>query len=515
MASIRERLTGTGREKQLREDLQTALAQVGLVEENMRELELAISGDAEWRRLGLEIDREFTRTGLDDIVKLSRAMYLSHPLIQRAVNVRAYYVWAQGWSYQAHDDRVQAEVVDPMTSDEYNRSEYYGHQSRILTDLDQMCDGNIFLPLFTNDNGDVSVRSIPVEEIREIHTSPKDNQRVRYYRRYWSQQEFDESTGRVNVQTYEKLYPDARYYPNNRPESIGGIDVLWHAPILHQRTGGLKQMRFGIPETYAALDWARAYRKFLEDWHTIVASLAKFAWRATTTGKSKSEKVKRKLGSTMTPEEPVERQRAPIPGSVWMGGPDDSITPINKSGAHTSSEDAKPSRLMVASAMDLPDTILSNDPQQGALATAQTLDRPTELAMLSRQQMWRELDQRIFRYRIDAMVRRSKLPGRIEPDVDGTFVEPTLDAAVDVKFPPILEHDIGEMVSAIVTAATLDGKVEAGTVPRDRLASLLMTTVGVEDVEAALDDLEDQEAEQIAGAVERLAEVIGANGDRR
>src|SRR6185503_16182739 len=128
----------------------------------------------------------------------------------------------------------------------------------------------------------------------------------------------------------------------------------------------------------------------------------------------------------------------------------------------TSAEDAKPSRLMVGAAMDLPDTILSGDPQQGNLATAKTLDRPTELAMRSRQSAASDWHARIFRYTVDAKVRRGKLPGRIEAYGGETEVEPGVDATVNVVFPPILEHDTQQTVAAIVSAATLDGKSEAG-----------------------------------------------------
>lgn len=494
----------------LREELRSERWQSQLLEENLWVLEQQIVGDEEFRRLGMQTNMEFTRRGLDDLVNVSRVMYLSNPLLQRAINVTTYYTWAQGYEFHAEDDRIQQEVVEQQLQDEGNQLELYGHQAAILTDVDQQCDGNIFLALFTDSFGNVKVRTVPTDEIREIITNPLDRQDVWYYRRTWGQMEFDQVTGISTARTYEALYPDIRYNPSAQPASIGGVDVMWDAPIIHQKTGGFKRMQFGVPQTYAALDWARAYKKFLEDWHTIVASLARFAWQATSK-KSKREKLKDRLGiGTPTgneleePETPVARRRPPVPGSVFAGGEDDKITAINKTGASPSAEDAKPSRMMVAAAMDLPDTILSGDPQQGALATAKTLDRPTELGFLSRQAMWASLHARIFRYTVDAKVRRGRLPGRVVRDGFGSYVEPRIDPSVEMQFPPVLEHDITETVNAIVAAATLEGKTDAGTIPRQETSQLLMNALGVDDVQDKLDELNDIQQAQVDAAVQAL-----------
>lgn len=475
-------LDGRRAERQLREQLQQERWQNTFLAESMAALESQMV-DEGWRRLVTNLDREFTRAGLDDLMKMSRAMYLSHPLIQRAVNVRAYYTWAQGVSFGAADDRVQAEVVDPLISDDRNGAELYHHQARILADVDQQTDGNIFHALFTADNGDIQIRAVPAEEIRNIHTKPGDRGERWFYRRVWSEDEFDLNTGSVRAVPREVLYPDylhpaLRGAGGSKPESIGGIEVRWDAPIIHQRTGGLRHQQFGIPETYAALDWARAYRKFLEDWHTIVSSLARFAWRLTVKG-SKVKDAKRRLASTISPESPGESNPPTSAGSVFVGSADQEMTPIPKTGATTSAEDGRPSRLMVAAAMDLPDTILSGDTNQGTLATAKSLDRPTELAIRSRQSMWADHHRAIFSYAVWARLERhGKLPSSVDPQVT-------------VSFPSVLEHDVEMMVRAIVSAATLDGKVEAGTIPRDQLSRMLLQALNVEDVESVLDDLEN------------------------
>lgn len=465
--------------------------QMDLMEENLRQLETAAQ-DGEWRELGTNLQREFTRAGLDDLVTLSRAMYLSHPLIQRAVNITTYYTWGQGVEFNA-DERIMDEVIGPMVREDSNQMELYSHQARLLTDVDQIVDGNIFIALFKGKPP--LLRSIPSEEIRQIHRNPDDRNEVWFYRREWGASEFDLVSGSEVNKERKCLYPDIGFDPQSKPDTVGGIEVKWDAPVIHQKVGGLKQMAFGVPGTYAALDWARAYKKFLEDWHTIVSSLARFSWKVSTKG-SKVASVKQKMSTAISDSSPEETNPSMPAGSAWIGTPDDQITPIAKTGAHTSSDDARPSRLMVGAAMDLPDTILSGDADVGNLATAKSLDRPTELAMASRQMLWSHFHQRVFGWAIEQAVQ------------EGRLSVPEDEREVKVSFPPIIEHDQKDTISSIISAATLDGKIEAGTMPREELARMLMTTLGVENVQEQLDMLDTEDRAEVEQAVERLREVL-------
>jgi hypothetical protein len=164
---------------------------------------------------------------------------------------------------------------------------------------------------------------------------------------------------------------------------------------------------------------------------------------------------------------------------------------------------------MVASGMNIPDTILSNDPQQGALATAQTLDRPTELFILSEQETEAQLRRDIVRYNVDAKVRIGALPGKITWDDEGNqHIDPDVDPTLEVSFPPILEHDQLEVVKSIVAAATLEGRAEAGTIPPHKLSEMLMEVLGVEDIEEAIKELDEAEEDELKQSVEDLKNQI-------
>lgn len=470
------------------------------LQESMRDLETQIV-DEGWARLTTRLEQDFTRAGLDDLIEISGAMYLSHPLIHRAVNVRGFYVFAQGMSIQARERTAQEKYVAPFVDEMGNQAALFSHQARLLTDIDQQCDGNTFFALFTRpQDGMVRVRTVPTNEIREIITNPDDITDVWFYRRVWCVREWRIEQGRVIERRGEALYPDFRYQPSFRPTTAGDIPIHWDAPIIHQRTGGRKNMLFGVPETYAALDWARAYRKFLEDWHTIVASLARFAWRVSVRG-TKVRRTKDRFQSTLSESEATDTNPARPAGSLFVGTENDRIEAIGKSGATTSADDARPSRLMVGAAMDLPDTILAGDAEVGNLATAKTLDRPTELSFLSRQTMWGDHASAILHYRYEQAIRYAS--ARDE------------DPEINVSFPPILEHDPEATVRAIVLAATLDGKVEAGTIPREELVRLLMQAVGVTNVDDAIAQLADEEVDALARATTELARLLKERNDEQ
>lgn len=476
--------------------LKEAEAQNAYLSESLQSLERHMMEDEGWRRMSLEGDLEFTRSGIDRAIEVSRAMYMSHPLIRRAINVTNYYTWAQGVTISSEDEQIQTEIIDPIINDHKNSAELFSAQARVLTDVDQMVEGNNFFQLRTDPVGHIDIRSIPTREIREIYKDPEDSQQVMYYKRVWVEASLDINNGIQNQTERTAYYPDWTYDPTVKPNTIGSYPVEWDSPIIHQRTGGLKRMSFGFPETYAAMDWARAYRRFLEDWHSMVASLSRFAWRMTAT-KNRMKQAKAKLTSSMGSDgQGLETNEQTPAGAVAMGS---DITPIPKTGATTSADDARASRLMVASATDLPDTILSSDPQQGALATAKTLDRPTELYIMHRQAMWSAFYTDIFEYAIRAKANRGRFP-----------TTPRREHGIEVTFPSVLEHSTKDNIEAIVTAATLAGKADAGTVPREVLAKLLMEAIGVDDIETALGKLEDVERDEIDGAVEALREAARA-----
>ena len=452
---------------------------LGLLEERMAELELALD-DEGWSRLANGGENEFSRDGLDRIIRRSRLFYLANPLINRGVEIQRLYVFGQGVSFGAEDERVN-EVVKGFLG--LNKREF-SHQALGAKEVELACTGNLFFRLFPNiSSGEVRVRMVPVDEIRQIVTNPEDRSEPWYYLRHWTD---------AQKRPQEALYPDWEYVPEGRKPMIYNVEgvnlaVDWTTPIYHVKVGGFGHMRFGMPETYSALDWARAYQQFLQDWFSIVKAYSRFAWRHTAKGGARSvAAAKAKLGTSITGGGPYETNPPPMPGALISMGEGQSLDPIRTAGATTKAEDGRRGLLMVAAAMGLPETFMG-DASVGSLATARSLDRPTELKFRDRQMLLSGVFGELLQYAIDRAMQAPSgaLPATLKED----------ERHIDISFPSILEQDVAESIGAIVSAVTLDGSIDAGVLDKRNLRRLLLTALGEDDVDELLDQLDELDQE--------------------
>lgn len=463
----------------LEQELARSNQSADMLSESLAELELALE-DAGWVRLGLWSQYEFSRAGIEQMVRYSRLMYLKNPLIRRGVNVKTFYVWGQGYEISARDQNVK-DAINLFLEDEGNEQCLFSRTAAMMRDQDLQTDGNVFFALFPNRvTGHVKVRTIPIEEITEIFTNPDDRNEPWFYRRVWSQETITSDGARSNTER-DEWYPDWRYRPTRgtgagvswrtspreaqsvRPTNIAGKVINWQTPIMHVKVGHTSQMRFGVPEVYPALDWAKAHTKFLEDGATIMRSLSAFAWKLSAPKKTRTDAKQRMATTLGTGGLNGETNPPPIAGAIQMlPEGTEGMVPINKSGATIGLDDGRHFRLQVASAMGLPDTFLSGDIDVGNHATAATMDRPTELMMLARQELWREVLLDLCGFAVEWNVRSvaGQLTGTVLRDQTGNDVvsiDGVADDAIDVNFPPILEHDVQAVLAALVNLATLGG----------------------------------------------------------
>lgn len=468
----------TLRERVVRRDESLAL-----LSERLAELEFAIE-DREWERLSAESRREFSRKALAAIVDQARAAYLKNPLIKRSVKVKTDYVFSLGINIVAKDPALN-DVVQAIINDPDNQVEVFSHQARLAKEDELQVEGNLFFVFFTNPKtGRTKLRTIPVDEIADIITNPDDAKEPWYYKRVYQRRVLDTTTGQTRTQEETVWHPCYRYRPvGGWPDVIGGKRVV-KAPIFHVKVGGFSHMRFGVPEVYAALDWSKAHKSFLEDWATIVKSYARFAWRLTTRGGLAGVKaVKDKLATTLGLAN-QEKNPAPTAGSILISSEGQKVEPIRTQGATTAAADGRYLLLQVAAAVGLPETFFG-DTQSGTLATARSLDRPTELAMHSRQQLWAWIITTILGYALEEYADANAAFGfryAIEDDREVPVWPAELDRRIDVTFPDILERDVDAIIRAIVQFATLDGKGLAGTIDLKTLVRLGLEALGVPNV---------------------------------
>lgn len=490
-----------------------SLAQVNEeLQERLATLELALE-DEGWYRLSGESENEFSRAGLTTICNLARLYWLKNPLVRRMVAVMAFYVFGQGVQIRANDAEINA-VVQEFLDDSKNKVELTAHQAMMIKERELTLFANLFFVFFRNQSsGAVRVRTIPMGEVEDVLCNPEDAKEPWFYKRTWSQRSLD-----GGVQNMTRLYPDWQYRPKAKAQNIVGIAVAWDTPVYHVKVNCLSDMRFGVSEVYSALDWAKAYKAFLEDWATLVRAYARFAWQLTTKGgKTGIAAAKAKLATTIGSDS-SETNPPPVAGSTFISGsPDVNLQPIRTAGATTSAEDGRRILLMVAAGAGLPESFFG-DVSVGTLATAKSLDRPTELMMRDRQMLWTDVFKSIFGYVVESAVRAGKIRGEIVDEEDespriefaqvedrdtGEMVD--RDPTINVTFPPILEHDVQANVAAIVQAATLGGAgMLAGTIDAKTVSRLILQALGVEDVDAVMDVIYPPEGEQGTAAESQM-----------
>jgi hypothetical protein len=481
----------------LRGEQETSL----LLEESLADLELSLE-DASWRRLTADGTMEFSRAGLKQISALCRLMAVKNPLVKRGLNLRAVYVWGLGLQLSARavggedgEQDVNA-VVQAFLDDPGNKAVLCSDQAHEEKERSLGTDGNVFVVCFTLPKaGRVQVRTILFEEVEDIICDPEDRATPWYYKRQWQQVTTDLATGNPVTTTRVDYYPALGYQPKPgaRRAKIGDAPVHWDSPVLHVKVNTpWDGAKFGIPDAYAAIDWARAYKDFLEDWARLVKSLSRFAWRATAPA-SKAAKVAAKISAAPTADPMTAR---PLnAGASAVMAPGQTLEAIPKTGATIDSGSGRPLAMMVAAALDVPVTMLLADPgQTGARATAETLDRPTGLMAGMRRRVWTAAFTELLNYVVDQAVIAKKLQGTVRYDETGQRVvelSGDTDRTVEVSWPNLDELDIDKQMQAISLADATNKMPPLVTL------RLMLETLGVQDVDEVLADMTDDNGDFI------------------
>jgi hypothetical protein len=463
-----------------------------LLVERLAELEFALE-DANYMRLAAEGSRDFSRDGLRRISRQARIYWIKNPLILRGVKLKTSFVFGQGLNLQAKDPTVN-EVVQAFWMDPANQACLTSQQALIEQEDNLQLEANAFFALFTHPaTGRVRVRSLPFDEIEETISDPEDALTVWYYRRDFTRKVFDLAAGTHREEPATEYHPDWRYRPAAKPDTIGGKTVRWDAPVYHVAVNRLPGMRWGVSEVYAALDWARSYKEFLENWASIVAAYARFAWQAKTKGGASAvAAVKSRLQVTSNGNGAgADTNPPPATASTFVSNNGVSLEPVRTAGATTSAEDGRRLLLMVCAALGVYEHYLG-DPATGNLATAKAMERPMELMFLTRRMLWADVLTAILMYAVEqaALAPGGALSGTLTTNEYGEPVVDLgdLDTHIAIEFPPLLDKDTEASVRAIISAATLDGKSPQG-LDLKTTTQMLLQVLGRDDVDELIEQL--------------------------
>jgi hypothetical protein len=467
--------------------------EVGLLRESISRIYIDIDnlGWSEFSKGNNNWDFDFTK--LSAARSMSRLMYLQNPMVRRSVEVQQLYVWALGYTLMTNNEVIRG-VLEGFLNDPKNNVEF-SHTALTEKEIDLRTIGDIFLMYFiTPSTGRVRVRSIDYEQIVDVYRNPKDPKEVWFYKRSYTLKQ-----GSNNPKTVIVWYPDWKFKPQVRPDPREGRNdetVDWDTPISHIRVGGFSNMKFGFPEIYSILTWAKAYKRFLENWSTLMESYAVVAMQIVNQTKSGVAKAKSQLGSKPSTNGIIGDGNPPPGVASWAafsGGGE--LKAVRTSGATTGAGEGHPLALMIAAGSGIPITFYG-EADVGSMATATTLDRPTELKFVYRQKQWSEWMGDIFHFVLmqsamapEGVLRQAGVIVERELDIEGTYLDTmiwpaSMDPHVHVTFPDITEPNATERVRALVMGITMMGKPMTDIIPDARvICQMLLRALGVKDAE--------------------------------
>jgi hypothetical protein len=152
--------------------------------------------------------------------------------------------------------------------------------------------------------------------------------------------------------------------------------------------------------------------------------------------------------------------------------------------------------------LGIPETF-TGDVSVGTLATAESLDRPTELKFRDRQTLWQDGLQEILQY----VIQRAAASGylglelrRVDEESNDSVQESVwkifkdgkeVDTTVEIHFPPILERDMKKVVESVIEGSTLNGRPELPQpmIPRRETSRLILQALNVSDVDGQLKEM--------------------------
>jgi hypothetical protein len=476
------------RETHLSDQLAASNNQIEMLAESLADLELAFE-DRGWERLAVNASREFSPEGLRRARELCRVMTVANPLLKRGLGLRKAYVWGQGVGISVRDKGDQGQdvnaVVQDFLDDPFVKKTFSGTQAHEEMEQAAFTDGDLFLALFTSRlTGKVQPRWVPVDEISGIIHDPQDQISVWYFKREYVERTIVDGVTRERIRTV--YYPALGYEPQLRPPTIDGYDVLWDAPVRMVSVNRPSGSSRGVPDAFAAVAWARHYKEFLEQWATLMRALARYAWKTKTRG-DRVKTVAAKVAAA-----PTTDYRGGNPAGVGATAnmdPNTDLEAIPKTGATIDADSGRPLAAMVATALEVPVTMLLGDPGvTGARATAQTLDQPTELGFQLRQELWAEFMTDVLNHVIDWAIRAPKgaLKGTQQRDGDRIVAElpDNDDRTIDISWPEFESLPVDILVKAIAESSPW--------LPPLVVARLVAEALKIDNVDELLADLVDE-----------------------
>lgn len=452
---------------------------IAVLRESIADMQRAMERDIDgWQNLNSD-DLGFTHDFRRRKAAHIRTIAAANPIIKRGIALRCAFVWGSGATITVRDSPNSGQdvgaVVQAFLDDEDNADTFVTTDARIELERALCCEGEVFLCLPTDRvTGRVRVRTIPAKQITTIRHDPEDDATVQMFLRSWTD---------ADGKTRKAWYPALSYRPIRRDRAVAVdgemVPVRWDDPVLHVAVNTIAGR--GVGDAFAAVPWAEAYKRFLEDWAGLMHALSRIALQLRTRGDRTSEAAAR-----------IAQAAAGDPGQGVALDANSKLEAISTSGARFDADSGRPLAVMVGAALDLPVTTLMGDPGvSGARAVAEQVSADSWAAFDVRRDLWATAFRRICGWVIDSAIiaPAGPLRGTIVRDGDRqTAVLPDGDGrVVDVEFP---KRDTTPMLDRIKAIQAVG---QSQTLPPREELRLYLAALDVRDADDILDMVTDED----------------------
>jgi hypothetical protein len=436
------------------------------------DIELALD-DRGWLVGGKKMAGELDPISRTVQVNKSRYYWLRDPLAHQAVRLWSDYgLGDSGVSYHCDDTGTQKKL-DKFVKDRRNRKQLSAAGMKRLSNR-LLVDGELFFAIFS----DGTMRTIDCLQITDIIADPDDDETTLCYKRITANNKTLYYADWAATDAERALAEQQR-----DPQTKGAIKlekdvVIYHLPFdaFEKRGTGL----FG-----SCVNWSREHRRFMEARVALTQALAKFAWKGDVKGgQAMLNKIQKQLQSTFVDSgltAGTERNPQTAPGGTWLQNEGIDLTAMPRTtGASDARSDADGLKLMVSAGTGIM-LHYFGDPSTGNLATATAMELPMLKMFQGYQKLWKDAYRDIF-----AIV--------LEEDPDE---EP---AVIKIDLPPILADDLQKLGAFITSASAIFPELKV-----DSVMKIFLTSLGVDDVEAVMQEIEAKREELAAQQEEQVA----------
>lgn len=338
-----------------------------------------------WKPLGTGV--QTSDNGLDlahikNQAELGMALATANPQVKRGVAVRTSYIWGMGVKLEYDESATYAKSLRRTVGKTLAQFEI----ERTLA-----AAGNLFLEV-DGDGVNRRVRSVPIEHVTGGSANLYDSGVLDYILLeydVWRTQDQGSPTpsntgGSGSVRRVQEWVPTFEQ-EGPTPARINDIGVNTTKRIKHVAVNRMRNWWWGVPDLYAVTFWSRAYKKYLEQCHTLNEAYATIAHKVSTSSARGAERAASQMAANPGVD-PSTGQPLNIGGTAIMGAGQDLVA--MQTGRPVDFSNGLPLAAMVAAGLEIPLQVMTSDASTGgSRASDNTLDEATKKAMQARQQM--------------------------------------------------------------------------------------------------------------------------------